>query len=148
MRIDKIRSKTAVTVTETQTLNDAAHLMWTHDCGCTPVVDQQGVIKGMLTDRDIAMAAYLNGCCLSDIPVTRVMTRDVVCCRPGDTVLEVESRMQQHRIRRLPVLDRNKRVVGVISINDLANACGKGVAPETLAGTLAAVCERRDRTAA
>jgi CBS domain-containing protein len=101
MRVDRIRSKTVATVNAEQTLNEAAHLMWTHDCGCVPVVDDAGVLKGMLTDRDIAMAAYLNGSRLADIPVSRVMSREVVCCRAGDDVLEVESRMQQHRIRRL-----------------------------------------------
>ena len=120
MRVKKLMSKPAITCDESDTLQVAAHLMWTHDCGVIPVVDQDGHLTGIVTDRDICMAAYTQGSPLHWIPLSKVMTKDVHSCRPSDTIEAAEERMTEQQIRRLPVIDSDGRPVGLLSLADLA----------------------------
>jgi len=129
------------------TLNYAAQLMWDRDCGCIPVIDDAGTVIGMLTDRDALMAAYFRGEPLSSIRVVDVMSRDVKWCRPDDDVMDAERRMQEHQIRRMPVVE-NGRLVGVLSINDIALAADHAGAvdsptPDEVGETLAAIGQHR-----
>lgn len=100
-------------------LERAAQLLWEHDCGVAPVVDEHGRLVGMLTDRDICMAAYTQGCALAALPVHLAMARAVVRCRP---TLDVEAAlriMAEAQIHRLPVVDENERLIGILSISDV-----------------------------
>jgi Mg/Co/Ni transporter MgtE len=93
--------------------------MWEHDCGALPVVDAENKVLGMVTDRDIAMCAYLQGKPLSDIPVTTAMSDKVVSCSPDDTVAAAEQRMGKAKVRRLPVIDKSGALVGILSLDDI-----------------------------
>jgi CBS-domain-containing membrane protein len=101
--------------------NHAAQLMWEHDCGCVPVLDPDRRVVGIVTDRDIAMAAYTQGKRLAEIPVVEIMSRDVHSCSEGDTILVAEGLMRMHQVRRLPVLDSDGYLTGMITLNDLAS---------------------------
>jgi CBS domain-containing protein len=103
-------------------LSRAAQLMWEYDCGCLPVISTNGDGKllGIITDRDIAMAAYIQGWPLSAIAVSSVIARDVVACQVDDGISKAEALMRDHRVRRLPVLDRDQRLAGILSLNDIA----------------------------
>src|SRR5207245_173206 len=72
------------------TAHHAAKLMWDHDCGGLPVVDDRGVPLGMVTDRDICMAAYTRGVPLKDIPIQSVMSRHLYSCRVDDPIETAE----------------------------------------------------------
>jgi CBS-domain-containing membrane protein len=109
-----------VTCSPIDSLDQAARLMWEFDCGAIPVVDAEGVVAGIVTDRDACMAAYTQGKSLKDIPVAEAMARQVFCCRPDDSVQTVERLMEAKQIRRLPVVDAEKRPLGVISLGDIA----------------------------
>jgi len=98
----------------------SAKIMWERDCGAVPVVDQEGRAIAMLTDRDICMAAMTQGRALEDIHVSSAMSRRLWSCRPGDDVKEAEKVMRAHQVRRLPVVDAEGKLVGVLSISDLA----------------------------
>jgi predicted transcriptional regulator len=100
-------------------LSAAARLMWEHDCGCVPVVDERNVLVGMITDRDACMAAYTRGLRLDEIPVHTVMTRRAFSCKADDTLEAAEVLMRSHQVRRLPVVDQTNKVVGLLSSNDL-----------------------------
>lgn len=133
-------------------LNAAARIMWDHDCGCAPVIDAHGRLAGIVTDRDICMAAYTQGLPLAAIPVQRAMSAKVVSCSRGDELETAHRLMRSHEIHRLPVVDSHGRLAGVLSLSDLiARACGNGAAPsdgvEVLA-TLSALRKRRERTTA
>jgi CBS domain-containing protein len=119
--------------------------MWDHDIGCVPVIDDQGHVAGMITDRDICMAAYTRGSTLASIPVTAAMSTHVYSCGPDDAVADVERTMAQRQIRRMPVIDTSGHPRAVISLNDIARASsGKNGVPATeVAATLAAVCAPR-----
>lgn len=126
MRIQDIMSTPVVTCRPTETLDHAARLMWDDDCGALPVVDEEGRITGILTDRDVCMAAYTTGRALREIPVSVAMAREVFSCRPGDSVVAAERLMSAKQIRRLPVLDDDRRPLGMISLGDIARCTVRG----------------------
>ena len=134
-------------------LNQAAKLMWDADCGAIPVVDSQGRAVGMVTDRDICMAAYTQGKRLHEIRVYTAMSKVLVSCRSSDPLQKIEQLMIEHQIRRLPVLDEEGRPIGIVSLNDLARIVnrqhatapggGNGVSATSMGHTLAAICAPR-----
>jgi len=90
--------------------------MWDHDCGCVPVVDEFNTIQGMITDRDVCMAALMQGRSLSEIPIGSAMSRAIDGCSPSDDVEKATELMRVRRVRRVPVLDAEGRVLGVLSL--------------------------------
>ena len=98
----------------------SATIMWERDCGAVPVVDQEGRVVAMVTDRDLCMAALTQGRTLSEIHVSSAMSRRLWSCRPQDDVKEAEKVMRAYQVRRLPVIDAEGKLLGVLSISDLA----------------------------
>lgn len=98
----------------------AASLMWRHDCGFVPVADgATGRVEGVVTDRDLCMAALLSGRGLAELTVGDAMARDPATCHPDDDLRAVHATMRERRIRRLPVVDDDGVLVGVVSLGDL-----------------------------
>jgi CBS domain-containing protein len=120
-------------------------LMWDHDCGFVPVVDGTGEIVGAITDRDICVAAAT--CCLltEQIAAAHIMSQPVYVCRIDDTIEQALAIMKLCRIRRLPVVDGHRRLLGVLSITDLVRNAGEKGAPTSTAvvAALAAIGARR-----
>ncbi|MEZ4270423.1 MAG: CBS domain-containing protein [Myxococcota bacterium] len=154
MQIQRIMTTDVKTCAPHDDLTVAAHLMWENDCGCLPVLDQDRKIRGIITDRDICMAAYTQGQRLRDIQVQNAMSREVFFCQPDQELEHVEQLMQHRQIRRVPVVNEENILVGVLSINDIArhsngNSNGKrhgskaGVSAKEVTETLAAICEPR-----
>lgn len=100
----------------------AAQLMADLDAGAVPV-GENGKVVGILTDRDIILRLVAEGLD-SNTPVRRVMSAEIVCCREDDLAEEVASIMEQRQIRRMPVLDENDRLVGIVGYADLSGAAG------------------------
>lgn len=153
MKVEKLMSHQVFTCKSDDTLNRAAQLMWEHDCGAIPVVASDGKVIGMVTDRDIAMAAYTKGKGLRFIGVSEVMTRGVQVIGRDDSVVDAETAMKTHRVRRLPVVDKQGRAVGVVSLSDIARAARQqrrsrkpDVTSDEIAVTLAAISEPRRLT--
>lgn len=103
-------------------LDAVARVLWDHDCGAVPVVDDKGALVGVVTDRDVCMAAYTQGRALGEIPVDTSMARTVRTCRPDDAAATAMATMQEHQIHRLPVVDGKGAPVGILSTNDLVRA--------------------------
>lgn len=101
-------------------LEGATRLMWDHDVGCIPVVDDEGQLCGVVTDRDVAMAAYTQGKPLVEIPVSSAMASQPITVFPGDPLFEAERLMRTRQIRRLPVVDELGCLAGMITLNDVA----------------------------
>ena len=120
MRVEQLMARIVHMCAPDQSLNDAAQLMWDHDLGCVPVVDPENKVVGMITDRDIAMAAYTQGRTLSAIKVGDVMSRRVHTCGPSEDIDVAQERMRSHQLRRLAVTDATGVLVGLISLNNLA----------------------------
>lgn len=144
MKITSLVHRDVTTCTIHDNLAHAAQLMWERDIGCLPVIDDQGHVAGMVTDRDICMAAYTQGLPLHGIPVTTAMAKRVFSCTLSDEVAVVERVMSEHQIRRMPVIDHEGHPVGIVSLNDLARASTTGkVPPAEITATLAAVSAPR-----
>lgn len=103
------------------TLREAAELMRAVDAGSLPVVDAQSEVVGMVTDRDIVVRGLALGCS-GDSQVAEVMTTRVHVIAEDAPLEEAVRRMRHHEVRRLVVLDESGRLVGVISLGDLAEA--------------------------
>ncbi|MBM0103848.1 CBS domain-containing protein [Steroidobacter sp. S1-65] len=101
-----------------QTIREAAHLMAELDIGALPVQDNDRLV-GMITDRDIAVRAVAEGRG-AETRIGDVMTNDIKYCYEDQTIEEVMRNMGEQRLRRLPVLNRDKRLVGILSLGDLA----------------------------
>jgi CBS domain-containing protein len=146
--IERIMSRPVFTCGPNETLDAAAKQMWDHDCGTVAVVDETGRLVGMVTDRDICMAAFTRAQRLSEITVETVMSSDLAVCRTTDPIASLEGRMKEKQVRRIPVVDGSGRPIGIVSVNDLARAAartGPSKAEDIsgLADTLAAICEPR-----
>ena len=120
MNISDVMTKNVVTCSAGDSLNRAAQLMWDRRCGCLPVLDERGGVVGMLTDRDVAMAAYTQGRRLDDIAVGTAMSSPARTCLATANVEEAEDQMMAHAVRRLVVVDASGQVQGVVSIDDIA----------------------------
>jgi len=150
MIVADLMSRGVVSCGPNDPLSRAAQLMWDADCGCLPVVDGDRVI-GIITDRDICMAAFTQGRVLSDMNVFETMAHEVFACLPDDSLAEVEAIMRLRHVRRLPVIDLDGRLVGLLSLNDLARESmrqqgrkTKDLTAEEVTATLAAICQPRD----
>jgi CBS domain-containing protein len=148
MRIEQLMSRPAVTVHVNDPLNLAAQRMWDHDIGALVVVNDEGKLAGMITDRDICMAALTQSRALDELLVNIAMAKHVVAATPDQSIGDIEHLMAVNQIRRLPIVDTSKAPVGVISLNDLAI---ESVQPDTrmqqgvdkVVDTLAAICRHR-----
>jgi len=146
MKIEQWMRQPVVAIGLDADLNRAAQLMWEQNCGAVVVVDPDGKLAGIVTDRDTCMAAYTQGRTLSSIPVQVAMARDVVRCHADESETEVMHRMAEHQVRRLAVVDDDDRPIGVISLTDLARAAAAAArrpegatAPRQLTESFAAV---------
>lgn len=100
-------------------LATVAKIMWDCDCGTVPVVNDDRKVIGMITDRDICIAAATRSTVPSNIRVREVMSGLVYTCFGDDDVRTVLNTMKERRVRRLPVVDSQERLVGMISMNDI-----------------------------
>ena len=145
MKVEDLMTKPVATCHVNDTLNLAAMRMWDHDCGALPVVNDDGRVTGMITDRDICMAAYTQGRALDELLVNSAMASHVIAAHPDQTIGKAEQMMAHFQLRRLPVIDADGRPIGIISINDLAIASVKPeiealYGTQKIAHTLAAIC--------
>lgn len=119
MKVRELINHPVQTIHRDQTLKDAARLMWDFDIGAVPVVDHHGRVEGVITDRDIAMAAFLNHSQLAHLEVWRSMSSMLVTIGPDEGVARALELMTDFQVRRLPVVDEELRPIGVVSITDV-----------------------------
>jgi CBS domain-containing protein len=149
MQVKELMTSSPSVCTLDETANEAARIMWERDCGAVPVVDRHGHVVGMITDRDICIAAYFQGEPLSQIRVADVMSRELCVVRPEDEVAAAERVMRENQVRRLPVVTDGKLLVGILSVSDIAQrvprTAGSRPQPESqeLLQVLSAVSEPR-----
>ena len=125
MRVREIMSSPVVTCRDNAHLNDAARAMWECDCGSVPVVDEEGRLRGIITDRDICMAAYTQGRRIQDIPISTTMARHVLVCHVDDSLEMAGQLMREGQVRRVPVVDNDGRPAGIVSLNDVTRAAAE-----------------------
>jgi CBS-domain-containing membrane protein len=145
-------SKDVACVRESETLSAAAKIMWDCDCGSVPVLDEAGQkLVGMITDRDICMSTWSKDSAPSSIKVADVMSRQISACSPEDNLATAEGIMRSRRVRRVPVVDSAGKIVGMLSLADIARKADRErnqqtsqeITAEEIAATLANVCQER-----
>lgn len=144
MLVRDIMSRDVVTCPVGATAEETARLMWERDVGAVPVVDDAGAVVGMVTDRDLCMASYIRGLRLSEIPVASVMSRCVKSCPEDAGLGAVGDLMRAFKVRRLPVVDRSGRLVGLVALGDLALHCAQTSLGrfDEVAEVIAGICRR------
>ena len=147
MKIEELMGRDVVVCMPEDSMKTAAERMWKADVGCLPVLSRDGSLLGMVTDRDLLMSAAIQGMRLDQLTVDSAMARQVRWLRPSDPVEKALELMSTHQVRRLPVLDADDRLVGLVSLNDLARCSDGARSPRhaDLVHALAKVCEPRDR---
>src|SRR5689334_22935276 len=105
MRVQDLMTHPAITCDVNDDLNVPAKLMWDNDCGVIPVVREDGKLAGIITDRDICMAAFTQARALDQILVNTVMAKHVFSVHPDDKLSEATRLMTENQIRRVPVVD-------------------------------------------
>jgi CBS domain-containing protein len=150
MRVEQIMTRQVSSCSPDTSLAEAAQLMWDHDCGCLPVCTKNGAsrVAAVITDRDICMAALFKGQPLYELRVADAMSRQLQACRPGDSLMAAENTMRKARIRRLPVIDEQGSLLGMISLADLAREAAREnhspkqeITEMEVGDTLAAICQ-------
>jgi CBS domain-containing protein len=132
MKISEVMTTDVQTISADQTAREAAAFMLRAEAGSIPVCEGERVI-GMITDRDIAVRGVAEGRG-PDTPVRDLMSDGIVCARAEDNVDDVARRMSQEQVRRLPVLDADEKLIGIVSLGDLARETAGEPAQKALEG--------------
>lgn len=121
MRVAEAMTRDVRIASPDQSIVEAAKMMAECDCGILPVGENDRLV-GMVSDRDIVVRALAQG--KSDAHIREVMSQDVKYCLEDDDIGDVARNMGDLQVRRLPVLDQNKRLVGILSLGDIATTGG------------------------
>jgi CBS-domain-containing membrane protein len=132
MKVSEVMTRDVQTVRPDQTAREAAGFMLSADAGAIPVVDGDRLM-GMITDRDIAVRGVAVGHG-PDTPVRELMTDDIVAARMDDDTDEVAVRMSEAQVRRLPVIDDQQKLCGIVSLGDLSQKSDSDEAEQALQG--------------
>jgi CBS domain-containing protein len=148
MKVQDIMTTEVETCGADSDLGAAATIMWKRDCGSVPVVDGEGKVVGMITDRDICMAVATRNKLASAIKVGEVISGRVYACAPDDRIEDALETMQSAQLRRLPVVDDDGKLHGILSINDVVLHSKRGrskkhVAHRDVMTTLKVLSEHR-----
>ena len=129
MQVKDMMHKGVTCLSPDTTVKAVAMKMKELDVGAIPIA-KNGQLAGMITDRDIAIRCVANGKDLSKVTAKDMMTPDVVCCRDTQDVQDAVRIMESKKIRRLPVLDEAKHMVGMVSLGDISHALSQDTTGE------------------
>jgi CBS domain-containing protein len=132
MKVSEVMTRDVQTVRPDQTAREAASFMLSADAGSIPVTDGDRLV-GMITDRDIAVRGVAEGHG-PDTPVSELMTNDIISVRESDDTDDVAVRMSEAQVRRLPVIDEQERLCGIVSLGDLTQEGEDDAAEQALEG--------------
>ncbi len=119
MKVKDVMTPDAKAIWITESLADAAKEMWEGDCGVLPIIKDGRKVVGMITDRDICMAGAMRERSLAHISVEEVMNRSVYAAEPEEDIEQALKTMREHKVRRLPVLNLEGELEGILSMNDI-----------------------------
>jgi len=147
MKVKEVMTPDAKAIWITESLADAAKEMWENDCGVLPIIKDGRKVVGMITDRDICMATAMRNKSPSAISVEEVMNATVYATAAEEDVGQALHTMREHKIRRLPVLNPEGELQGIVSMNDIVlrakerNGKKTQIAYADVIKTYQAICE-------
>lgn len=127
------------------TVKDCAKLMCNRHIGCVPVCDLQKNIVGLVTDRDLILRSIACDKDISNTPISDIMTSKVCTCFQNEEVEYAQKVMSEHQIRRLPVIDENNKIIGIVTIGDLCS--NKDINTNEVCKTLENICNCNNKNA-
>ncbi len=142
MKVREIMTRDVKTCRPETNLAEVVKLMWERDCGVLPVVNSEGKVFGMITDRDICVAIATRGRTADRIEVRDVTAGKACTCAPDDDAAVALQKMKSQRVRRLPVVDAEGGLKGILSLNDVVTHTGAASSTE-IVSTMASICEHR-----
>ncbi len=152
MQVERLMTRQVTSCSPGDTLERAAQLMWDSDCGSLPVCSGDGAsrVVGMITDRDICMSALFQKKPLRELSVSEAMAKQLISCKASDALADVEKTMREAKVRRLPVVDDQGALIGIIGIADLAREAARErtyasqeITESEVGDTLAAISQSR-----
>jgi len=147
MKVSELMVKDVITCGDATRLGEIAKLMWEHDIGFIPVISSEnGAFAGVITDRDGFLTAYFQGKELWNIPVRNAMSTQIATCPPEADAEAAQQVMREFQVHRLPVVTKEGKLVGVVTLNDFARKAAHDEneeLEEQVAVTLGAISEPR-----
>jgi CBS domain-containing protein len=133
MLVSEVMTRNVCIANPEQSLQQVAQLMAKEDVGCLPVGENDRLV-GMITDRDIAVRAVAQAKAPDTTKVREIMSQDIKYCFADDDIENVASNMGDIQLHRLPVIDDQKRLVGIVALADIANHEGPDTAGRAVCG--------------
>jgi len=152
MKVQQLMTQDVRTCRQGDCLSTAAQLMWDGDCGCIPVVSDDGSkrVIGMVTDRDVCMATHFRGRAPHEVSVDEAMSTGVRAVGASEDLAAAEAIMRDAQVRRLPVVDDKQQLMGVLSLADLAQEADRrrtskkpSITEKEVGDSLTAICAPR-----
>lgn len=130
MKVRNVMKKDVKFCPPEATVAEVAKVMAINDCGIVPIVDAQNRVVGVITDRDICLEVATKDRLPSRVPVREIMKKKVFGCGPDEDIHAALTLMQNRRVRRLPVLDENGKLCGILSFDDVVLRAERLAGPE------------------
>ena len=140
MKVDECMCQDVCFVKPDCKVYDVARIMNENHVGCIPVCDDNKSIVGLITDRDIVLRTIACDKDYKNTPVSEVMTTDVCTCGCKEYVYQAQKTMSQNQIRRIPVVNDQNKIVGILTMGDLAHH-GEKIGDSVFTNTLENICE-------
>ncbi len=145
MKVKECMCDTVCCVKTDSKLNEVAKLMASNHTGCIPVCDESNCIVGVVTDRDLVLRAVACDKDINQTPISEIMSCNVCTCGEDEEICDVENKMAQNQIRRIPVCDSNNHVVGILTMGNLANNCNQ-LGKQEVCTTIENICDCKGQT--
>lgn len=122
MNVSELMTREVTTCRPDASLREPTRIMQQEDCGIVPVVDEQNDLRGVITDRDVALAAQESGKGLGEMAVKDAASHEVTSISTDDGIDRLHAAMRERKVRRIPVVDGDGKLEGIVSLGDLARA--------------------------
>ncbi len=140
MKVKDAMHRHAFSVHPNASISAISETMRIHDVGAIPIVEDDR-LAGIITDRDIVIRAFFNGRNPSELKARDIMTKRVISCRDNENLQNAVQMMEKNKIRRLPVVDENDLLIGMLSLGDVAHVASS----QLIAGALMSVAEHHSK---
>ena len=142
MKINECMCKDVCFVKPECNVYDVARIMNENHIGCIPICNDQKTVVGVVTDRDIVLRSVACDKNAKTTPVSDIMTTNVYTCKCEQEIGEAQYLMEKNQVRRIPIVDRTNKMVGILSTGDLANVNQK-IGEENFSTTMGNICKNK-----
>ncbi len=125
MKIEKIMTKAVGCCVSEDTLTKVAKIMRQKNCGGVPIIDGENQVIGIITDRDVCLAALSQNKKISQIKAAELIGAKIISCAASDKIEDALKKMRKNQIKRLPVIGKNGELVGILSVSDVLMSARK-----------------------